>query len=100
MILQIHDHQSARYRHAIKSLLESYDVWNAKLGYRKLIASYVLLEVSAGLNNILDERYASMLLINAGSFGGRAPRYYYPGLPRNWYVNATLRAYLKAQPGI
>jgi len=35
--------------------------------------------------NVLDTKYASMLLINAGSFGGRAPRYYYPGLPSNFY---------------
>ena len=31
-----------------------------------------------------------MVLVNAGSFGGRAPRYYYPGAPRNYYGGIRL----------
>ena len=64
---------------------ESYQVVNARVGWRKNWLTGLNLEIYAGLNNLFDERYASMILINAGSFGGRAPRYYYPGLPRNWY---------------
>ena len=33
-----------------------------------------------------NEKYASMLLINASGFGGSAPRYYYPGEPNNYYA--------------
>ena len=40
-------------------------------------------ETAASLRNIFDERYASMILVNAPSFGTRPPRYYYPALPRN-----------------
>lgn len=40
------------------------------------------LEIYAGVNNVLNANYASMILINAPSFGGAAPRYYYPGQPR------------------
>lgn len=43
-------------------------------------------QLFAGVDNLLNSQYASMLLINANSFGGNAPRYYYPGLPRNAYV--------------
>lgn len=40
--------------------------------------------------NIFNQEHASMLLINAGSFGGNAPRYYYPGLPSNQYVSVKV----------
>tara|TARA_Y100000816_G_scaffold112745_1_gene78869 strand:+ start:59 stop:2275 length:2217 start_codon:yes stop_codon:yes gene_type:complete len=43
--------------------------------------------ISSGINNILDKKYASGVVINARSFGGRDPRYYYPGLPRNYYLS-------------
>lgn len=39
----------------------------------------------AGIRNLFDQKMASMILVNAPSFGGRAPRYYYPGLPREFY---------------
>mgnify|MGYP000571665588 CR=1 FL=1 len=41
-------------------------------------------------NNIFNEKYASMLLINASGFGGSAPRYYYPGEPNNYYAGLGL----------
>ncbi len=40
-------------------------------------------ESAASLRNVFDERYASMILVNAPAFGTRPPRYYYPALPRN-----------------
>lgn len=67
----------------------SYDVVNIKLGHRRSLGRFSI-HAYAGINNILDEKYASMLLINAGSFGGRAPRYYYPGLPVNWFAGTHL----------
>jgi len=41
--------------------------------------------------NLFDKKHASMLLINAGSFGGNAPRYYYPGLPANTYISMKIK---------
>ncbi len=38
-----------------------------------------------GCNNLFDEHYASMVLINASAFGTNKPRYYYPGQPLNFY---------------
>lgn len=65
---------------------ESYHLANTKLGYRFSLPKFkIKVDVFGGINNLFDMNYASMLLINAGSFGGRAPRYYYPGLPRNYY---------------
>ncbi len=45
------------------------------------------LTFTTGIRNLFDTHYAAMLLINAPSFGGSAPRYYYPGAPRNGYVS-------------
>ncbi|MEM8528646.1 MAG: TonB-dependent receptor [Bacteroidota bacterium] len=70
---------------------EAYHLVNLKLGYRLDLGKNWQLDFSGGINNIFNEQYASMLLINAGSFGGRAPRYYYPGLPRNFYGGVNMR---------
>lgn len=48
------------------------------------------INISSGINNIFDKRYASGIVINARGFGGRDPRYYYPGLPRNYFISLKL----------
>ncbi|MGL1885014.1 MAG: TonB-dependent receptor plug domain-containing protein [Reichenbachiella sp.] len=67
---------------------DAYHLVNCKVGYERSIRHFDL-RIYAGVNNVLDEKYASMLLINAGSWGG-APRYYYPGLPTNYYTGLKL----------
>lgn len=64
---------------------EAYGVLHAKGGYKTEIGQHFTIDISFGVNNITDEKYASMVLVNAVGFGGAAPRYYYPGLPRNYY---------------
>lgn len=39
------------------------------------------------IKNVLNASYTSMILINAPTFTNRPPRYYYPGLPRNYQLN-------------
>ncbi len=68
---------------------EAFNVVNAKVGYQRELGDFVI-DVHAGLNNVFNEKYAAMVLINAGSFGGNAPRYYYPGMPANWYGGVKL----------
>ena len=46
--------------------------------------------ISSGINNLFDKKYASGIVINARGFGGRDPRYYYPGLPRNYFISLNL----------
>ena len=70
---------------------ETYSVFNFKIGYKTAISSNLNLGLSFGVNNMLDAKYAQSVLINASSFGGRAPRYYYPGNNRNWYGGLRLR---------
>lgn len=64
---------------------EKYTVFNAKASYKKEFSKELSIEINAGINNFTDEKYASSVLINATSFGNSEPRYYYPGMPRNWY---------------
>lgn len=72
---------------------DAYQVMNFKIGFQKLFQNRFQLDIFAGVRNILDEKYASMILINAGSFGGNPPRYFYPGLPRNYFGGANLKLY-------
>ena len=69
---------------------DSYQLVNIKMGYKKSIGSHLQIEGFLGINNIFNEKYASMLQINAGSFGNNAPRYYYPGEPSNYYAGLNL----------
>ncbi len=69
---------------------DPYEVANLKLGFRTGLGKAFDLDIFAGINNVFDEKYAAMLGVNAGSFGNRAPRYYYPGLPRNYYSSIKL----------
>lgn len=70
---------------------DSYQLVNLKTGYRKSIGGHFQMDLFLGLNNVFDEKYASMLQINAGSFGNAAPRYYYPGEPFNYYAGLNLK---------
>jgi iron complex outermembrane recepter protein len=57
--------------------------WSAGRNFQFMNLSW---KVNGGVNNLFDTSYASMFLTNAPSFGNTAPRYYYPGLPRNYFV--------------
>ena len=70
---------------------EAYQLANLKLGYMKRISNHFEINIHGILNNVFNEKYASMISVNASSFGGNAPRYYYPGLPRNFFLGAELR---------
>ncbi len=73
----------------------SYQLVNSKLGYKSNETKKLQFDLFIGFNNIFNEKYASMLSINASSFGGSAPRYYYPGEPSNYYAGLNLKYLLK-----
>ena len=68
---------------------ESYNLTNLKIGFKSNLNKKLKCNVFFGVNNIFDEAYASQILINAPSFGGNAPRYYYPGNPANFYTGTN-----------
>ena len=64
---------------------DAYRILDLKSGYKFEIFQNLNANVAAGINNITDERYASLILPNATGVGNAAPRFYYPGLPANYY---------------
>lgn len=69
----------------------SYQVLNAKIGYKKQFAKYLEANVYAGLDNILNKGYSSILSLNAVGYGGAQPAYYNPSPKRNGYAGLNLK---------
>ena len=69
---------------------DSYNILNLKTGYRFEILQGLTSHISAGVNNVTNEKYASLILPNAVPTGNSSPRYYYPGLPVNYYGAVSL----------
>ena len=67
-----------------------YSIWHTNLSYRNRISDALKLQINAGVNNLFNEHYAQSVLINATSFGGSLPRYFYPGNNRNFYAGISL----------
>lgn len=68
---------------------DQYFILNATIGHTREVGRWNY-DLGCTLRNITDQKYASMLLINATGFGGAAPRYFYPGLPFNWFARLRL----------
>ena len=66
---------------------------NLRGSYVFNVGDKLQIETVFNVHNLFNEHYASMVLINAPSFGGASPRYFYPGLPRNFLF--TVKALLK-----
>jgi iron complex outermembrane receptor protein len=60
------------------------------ISWSPAIFDHLSVSAAFGVNNLFDQHYASMILINAPSFGNRPPRYYYPGMPRNIYLQLRI----------
>lgn len=70
---------------------EAFTVFNTRLGYKMYLFKGIVAGLDFGINNIGNVTYAQSVLINANSFGGREPRYFYPGNDRNFYGSLQLR---------
>lgn len=70
---------------------KKYQLVNALIGYNINISKRLSSNIFIKFNNVFNEKYASMLLINATSFGNSKPRYYYPGEPTNFIGNINLK---------
>lgn len=68
---------------------EPYGITSLDLKYSVKIRQFRL-EMKGGIQNLFDVHYASMLAVNAPSPGGNAPRYFYPGNPRNYFFTLLL----------
>lgn len=64
----------------------SYFFGNIKVSNRFQTFKESSLTLYFGVNNITNTHYASMVIVNAKAFGSAEPRYYYPSLPRHFYM--------------
>lgn len=67
-----------------------YSLINSKLGFRKNI-NWFGLDVFAGVNNLTDTQYSSLISFNADAFAyGSPPKWYNPSPGRNFYGGVKL----------
>jgi iron complex outermembrane receptor protein len=64
-------------------------VMNLKAGYIFKLIKNLNIDATVKINNLTNEKYASMVVVNAPGTAARPPRYFYPGLP-GW-VTCTLK---------
>ncbi|MDP3312260.1 TonB-dependent receptor [Lutibacter sp.] len=70
---------------------KKYQLVNSGIGFKTLESKKLTLDIFIGINNLFNEKHASMLLINASSFGTALPRYYYPGKSLNHFSSINLK---------
>ncbi|WP_167608776.1 TonB-dependent receptor [Maribellus sediminis] len=68
---------------------DAFGITNLEMQFKGSIGEFEI-GLKGGVQNIFDIHYASMLAVNAPSFNGVPPRYYYPGNPRNYYVTIII----------
>lgn len=70
---------------------DGYNLLNFQISWKIDIPDrFSIIELKGGIRNLTGTRYASMILINAPAFGGNEPRYYYPGLPRQFHLGISI----------
>ncbi len=72
-----------------------YVVMNAKGGFEHKFGRHWEINTLVSINNIGNQHYASMVVVNAPFIASRAPRFYYPAMPR-WISFSLNVAYNKA----
>jgi iron complex outermembrane receptor protein len=65
---------------------DGYFLANVKLTSSLPVGNSGVIKLYAGINNLTDTHYASMVVVNAVGFGASQPRYFYPGLPMHGYA--------------
>jgi iron complex outermembrane receptor protein len=69
---------------------ESYRLLNLKIAYTFKIEKTFDIQFNAGINNMLNEKYAASILPNAVGFGSSPARFFYPGSPRNYFFGVQV----------
>jgi iron complex outermembrane recepter protein len=69
---------------------QPYQLLDINSNYTFSIWKNINVNLQFGIQNSLDEKYAASVLPNAVGFGNAAPRYFYPGNPRNYYGGMSL----------
>ncbi len=69
----------------------AYEILDLKACYLLPIFQNFEMQLSAGIDNLLDTNYSASFVPNAVGFGNSEPRYFYPGMPRNFYAGISLK---------
>ena len=69
---------------------DAFNLVHTRMGYRIKLSDKFVLGLDFGINNLFNTIYAQSVLINTQAFGGREPRYFYPGEERNFYGSLRL----------
>lgn len=69
---------------------QPYQLLDINTNYTFSVWKNLKVNLQLGIQNSLDEKYAASILPNAIGFGNNAPRYFYPGNPRNYYGGMSL----------
>src|SRR5690606_16232511 len=64
---------------------------NGKVGYRQEFWKQFTVDVYAGMDNITNTKYSSLVALNAVGYGGNEPAYFNPSPGRNFYVGLSLK---------
>ncbi len=73
---------------------KSWLVMNLTGGFIFSAFKHLSFDAALKINNLTDEKYASMIVVNAPGSAKLSPRYYYPGLPR-WLTCTVVISYHK-----
>jgi iron complex outermembrane recepter protein len=68
----------------------NYAITDIKFQYETKKFNNLGIRLYTGIDNLFDKRYASMILVNAPSFNGSLPRYYYPGQFRTFLFGLSV----------
>jgi iron complex outermembrane recepter protein len=74
-------------------------VLNLRGGYSMKPGQRTEIDLLLAVNNVMDTRYASMIVVNATGTAGKPPRYYYPGPPLTVTFSAAFRFGFKGSKG-
>ncbi len=69
---------------------ENYQTVHIRAGWALRILESLSLDLAVGVSNVLDERFASMVQVNAQAAPGQQPRYFYPGMPAQVYTHVKI----------
>ncbi|HLR30871.1 MAG TPA: TonB-dependent receptor [Fodinibius sp.] len=69
---------------------KAYSLLNAKAGFQRTVKNFLKLDVSAGVKNLLNESYSSLVSLNAASYGDAPPAFFNPAPKRNFYSSLSV----------
>lgn len=69
---------------------KAYFLVNTKVGFQRTIRNSLKIDVSAGVKNLLDESYSSLVSLNASSYGDAPPAFFNPAPERNFYSSISV----------